>query len=532
MSRFSHGHFELQLSAYRATAQVSPYVRALGRAINAPVSVMPNSQVLKDLLGDLFSTLVQPDPKLEEIGKLPLRYAINRLLLEQVMKHNEFDSLHTQTVNNPLASAAAAINLWQNILESPLIEKIASSQSALENADGQAESHTSTLKRMTRDLPMLTRDKRNSNETYIAHLKSALESEKKSAEKYKKQVERGAKDIMKDILGQGLLGKLMSDSKETVDKAKEFADSWGLDQSDPTSLDVEKALALMDQGSFFIASMAKLLGRLKGVGLQSIEHAKTSFIGPPTQVSLTKNLMRVFPEQRAYLSPQANAFLRARQVVRLSRSGLLGWTPTVEGKHSGSFIVECDDSGSMSNERILIAKAICLGIARALKEDDDEHWERHYQIACFDTMVHQDQVITDQSSWQDHFNWAVRHNGGGTSFSAAFEDACIRIRMLEDSGIHGVDLLFLTDGEDELLPEFEREWLLVVKQYHARLHYVGIGDITNPRLRKLATTFVQVRNEGELETRAEEIVQRIVTSIIEAEQQYTQNEKEGERNER
>lgn len=255
---------------------------------------------------------------------------------------------------------------------------------------------------------------------------------------------------------------------EKAQEVRQVMMGYGLGPGSNVQGSAEEALKFLAAMSEDIARIAEIAGRIKGFAMTAIREA-VKFGPMTTHVGLTKDLMKVLPVERTYLSPKAPPVLRAMKVASLVTEGLPGWSPSGEGEKAGPFVGAVDFSPSMWGDRLIVAKGIALGLARAAQEQD-----REYILFCFASDESAISCVSSQDGWQAHLAWASAQTSGGTDFDMALTYACQKLAELSD--YERADLMFISDGEGHVSEENIEAWQRWRKEAGARLQYIPVGS--------------------------------------------------------
>ena len=142
-------------------------------------------------------------------------------------------------------------------------------------------------------------------------------------------------------------------------------------------------------------------------------------------------------------------------------------------KRRGDVVVLVDESGSMSGEAVLIAKAYAFALRLQLKQES-----RNCHIISFSAREDDMVEVPDNASAERVVQWLGRYIAGGTDFQKPLERA-MQINR---------DILMITDGEAPVDPSFRQDFLEWKRRTGNRLFLIRIGR--SPSLSDIADKVV------------------------------------------
>jgi uncharacterized protein with von Willebrand factor type A (vWA) domain len=326
-------------------------------------------------------------------------------------------------------------------------------------------------------------------------------------------------DMQGDALSRGMFTQIASEAMDKAGNTKAFLSSWSpASLDDPLSTErIEEMMKIVNSNLNALTGLSRMVGRLKGVAISSIEDTVNSHIGPPTGVGLTRDLTRTFPTEVYKLSKKAPPLVRAMQIGHWVSHGLLGWVPRSEGKYQGSFVAYVDTSSSMTDGEDLLtpAKAIAYSMAVAFNQNSME--KRPFVLRNFGSKREiSESMTTDRSSLSEVVKWAKEDFHSGTNFESPFNTSVEDIRYLaHDRGVQGIDFVFITDGWAEFEDYMYDKWKRKIEKFGTRLIFVRLGNYVNPLLEQKADLFVHI-DHNELLYNPERFIRSITTFVSQA----------------
>jgi uncharacterized protein with von Willebrand factor type A (vWA) domain len=227
------------------------------------------------------------------------------------------------------------------------------------------------------------------------------------------------------------------------------------------------ALSLPDAARRAAVELAKLYGRLREQAA-ALQAQQIDRVVLPTGITLGDDLLNQLPAEYAFLDDLDLELLWLSRYVDKSLMVYERQTVSKRKLARGDAVVLVDESGSMSGERVQLAKAFALLVKQTIEQDAS----RSCHLASFSTEIH---------PAHDILLWASQQLGGGTSFDMALQYALQVLAERENA-----DLVVVTDGEDNVSPDIaeailrnkqERGWrLFVVYIDNAPRSLAGLAD--------------------------------------------------------
>lgn len=479
--------------------------RALGRMIQATVDREPNSHAESDLVGDTFFSLWRYNTQTKE--EVPPDRMVNKTLVDWLLDTPDFQQAKSSSVGNLASSLVSSGLVWASITsEDALKDALAKQKEAekkQEKADEQYEEMANCLAKQDGDGAEKARQKGDQYQD--------------QANALGKQASEAVDKLKKNPLAQGMIKQIAKDAADKAEEVSGMMSGWGIDPGEISYADAKEIARLAMDVSSATAKIAELVGRFAKISAKTAERTKAGYTGAVSEPTLTNDIAHLFPTERAFLSRGAPPYMRAQAINRLfNGGGLLGWKPKFEAKRKGSFIAMIDRSGSMWGDTLDNAKAIALGIGRAVL-NDDSITDRKYLMAYFDTSVH-NIIVRDDDSWQRHIEWASVEASGGTSFSQALQYAIDQCWLFKNACIDGADILFITDGESKVDRDTEANLRDLREQIGTRLLVVLIGARGYGNLEGMADLVINIK-DGDFAMNAEKLVEQITEQIVKADMQ-------------
>lgn len=293
-------------------------------------------------------------------------------------------------------------------------------------------------------------------------------------------------DKLDDPISKYSFGQTAKEAQQHVKQLSNDLNSFGFGPGDPVRTNPGEAIALARKFGSKIARIANVIGRCRSIARKAKgDRVPNSPLS--TEIGYTRDLTKILPIDRLYLSRNAPAPLRAIHVAQWANSGLPGNIPTNEGKTHGAFVAAVDCSGSMAGEAEILAKGLALGVIQAATA---EHKARKWAAFQFSDSRRFPTVTSDQD-WRAVMQWLETFESGGTNIGTAIQRAIKLAKMLQAQG-ERPDVILLTDGHGTLSERARIEWLEFAEEHNARLFYVPIGASPQPDVLELAPIVIPV----------------------------------------
>lgn len=379
---------------------------------------------------ELFARLYNPQtPTMKEIDPA---YSWASQLHEIMSDMPEFAMLQQQTSGDADFAAKAAL-----VLSRSMIATIHSKKNHVPRGDVEAE-----LEELDRYLKSLEEMK----------LSGINVDHQVQRTKQKQKYLEGVLDrVSKDIDPSKVKGAVRKAVDKAVDDHKKYqqmmsAFSFGNHDLDLRSSGNEKAkrvVAKYLENNTYIQKIATLAGRLKKIAAKKQREKSHDAKHEVADIEQGADLSKLLPtEMLALCGDEVSQLLffkrwTERQILQYQLKGK-------EPKGRGALVVCIDESGSMSGDRDVYAKATMLSLLHIAIAQ-----KRTFVMIHFSGSIKHVSVIkkgaVDHDTLMQNLNY---FSGGGTNFNLPIMRACKMIADdAEDRDISKADIVFITDGE-------------------------------------------------------------------------------------
>lgn len=396
---------------------------------------------------DFYAGLFKQKPELNELANSPLQSAI-----KEVMGTQEWKNLREHTRLDEFGSSVGTASFSKSFIDN-LSQEIIDA----ENAVVEQSKAVSALREARR-----IKDK--------ALIKEMLELAKQKREAAKKAVSNAAQACGGDITQSVRIAgrNAANEASGATQESKDFACAWGDGGGFANHIPVSEQLALANKikENKTLRLLAKMVGRMKRLaqGFQAKKINKTP--EEIVDVETGNDLKRVLPAEMLFLTNPKTRMIFYKKYYEMS---LLQYKKTgVEKAGKGPIFLMTDESGSMSGNRIIWAKAVGLALAWIAQKQkrslilggfssSGQIWTKEYPGGIISP--------AEVEEYANHFY------DGGTDFEMALTRSIEDIK--KSKFMKKADLVFVSDGDcwcsESFVEEFKR------KKHDLGLRVISIG---------------------------------------------------------
>lgn len=384
---------------------------------------------------DLYYLFYKLDPKWANV-KVPAGMRIAKQALDNISNLREFNDLRGMTKFDPFASGLATRSMSKQMIN------------MLPKCGDKSE-----------------RDIQEEINVLLQLLKEHPESQEKIQDRIK-QLEQQAGNIaatsvkadsraLDPTAARQMARALLKNAINEVEAAQEALESlgYGSEQGmgEQLNLHAKMEMAKRLQTSSKLKEIAALAGRLSRIAKKKQMEKSTS--SELSDIEQGDALDRVLPSQLMLLKHRA--FKRQFFMGYIEKKLIQYKLQTKEPKGKGPIIVCVDGSGSMAGTREYSSKGIALALMEIAKEQGRDFAMIQFsgpgQIQDFVAKKGRCEMLDLFSELEFFFN-------GGTDFETPLKRS---IKLIEDSAFNNADIIFITDGEAGLTPQFMESYTKV-----------------------------------------------------------------------
>lgn len=439
----------------------------------------------RSMVFDLFASFFKLNVLLLPRAFDDERSTFGRIILEIVHSSATYKALRDETVLDGFRSAAATL-----ILGKELLEWIKSDEGFSKNTLLREWKISEALERQRDQTEQLkTWEEISKAESYDNASNDKLRDEKKKAGFRLKVVEGELKDLkseQKETLSkfdnkieqkvQSSLVLALDGVEQADDEMKAWGCSMGIRSESALGKKIDLASKLIKSEK--LRRLSNMVGSLKEEMFTSRRKVWSKTGSEVYNVSNGDDLGRVIPSQLLELS---HRYLRKDFMKRFVEEQLLQYHLKL-AKGRGPLVVCLDGSSSMSDDKEIWAKAVCLTLL-----DHAKRQRRKFRIIVFSSKGAPLRYFESRASasWgmaeSDIMELAEYFPGGGTDFEEPLDKAS---EFLNLSKFKRGDVVFITDGECDVNENWLPGFLELKHKLSFRIYSILI-DLTG---RESATT--------------------------------------------
>ena len=412
------------------------------------------------LLQDLFCLLFKTNVIFHKESEVLPSALLNETILNSIKQGSQYDFLREQTVLNEARAGLSTLLLGERLLGLIREEKIINrrdmrdlwniqKQEEIVNEGREEHEGADTIP----DEPLSEEGKKALNKA-----KQKLEAEVQGAEALLRQKTAQLKQDLKEIEAKAN-NRLQAEAirvAQQLEDASEEAETWGTtigtgQRSPPgAKLELGKRLA----GNEKLKKLARMVGRMKfhaaALRKKVFERANQEVL----EIESGDSIQRLLPHELMTLH---HPVLRKDFYRRLLDQELLQYSLRgAEEKGKGPMIVCLDGSSSMAGDKEIWSKAVTLTLV-----DIARRQRRLFRSICFSSADTPLQVLDlnprdrYELETKNVMDLAEYFPGGGTDFQRPLDAA---LECLKQAHFKKGDIVFITDGECEVSPEWSEEF--------------------------------------------------------------------------
>ncbi len=450
--------------------------------LEAIMKVMPDFTRARDILSDTvdtangvtadtFFSFFKGAPQNQKPENVRPDYLINAYVRDELQQMTEWEELRALgTIGDDVNSALAFVTMEKDL--EILFDKVKTEQELAKDM-AQKMQESSQLESEAKSIEDLLSEMEAQRDENGNLPDGVDDSELKAQQAQNQQAQQSldeAIDGLGDKLREGLESKgaaVKQQLREGLKKARDEAQTlqgmdqtWGTEPGAMQKMPAEKRLELAKRikDAPKLRRLAELVGPMKRVMFaeqrKQSDHARDEIFN----VEKGNDLSRVLPSMLVYFKHPTLKRLFQRNFAEKS---LLQYELRGTDKLGlGGIVCAVDNSGSMSGDREIWAKAVALSLMHLARQQDRSfkgiHFGSKNHIREYDFLKPEDFTM------EKIFEYAEYFEGGGTDFHTPLAAAVKHLREEFDATgvVHG-DILLITDGDapmdDKFLEDLHKE---------------------------------------------------------------------------
>lgn len=442
--------------------------------------VMPDFKRARDILADsvdtangatadTFFSFFKGLPQNMEADDVRPDYLINAFVRDELQQMSEWAELRALgTVGDDVNSALAFVTMEKDLeilfdkvkQEQKAAEELAEKMKEFSSVSDESESVEDLLEQMeqSRDEDGNLPSDMQGDHGDLTDKAQTLQDRKTTLEQ---EIENLGKDL-KDSL-EAKTPQMKQQLREGMKKARDEAQAlqgmdqtWGTEPGAMQKLPAEKRLELAKKikNAPKLKRLSELVGPMKRV--MFAEQRKQSDHARDEVYSVEKgaDISRVLASQLMYFKHPRLKRLFYRKLAE--RSLLQYELKGTDKLGMGGIVCAIDNSGSMSGDKEIWAKAVALSLMHLARQQDRTFKGIHFGSA--NEFKEFDFLKPEDFSMEKIFEFAEYFYGGGTDFYTPLACAVKHLRAeYEAEGVVHGDILLITDGDAPMNDEFLKE---------------------------------------------------------------------------
>jgi len=399
---------------------------------------------------DIYAGLYKPRPK--RIEEVPDNLEFQRAVMDEAEKLADWHELRKRTMLDEFASAIGTTGAGEKIREAipPEIEKEAKKvqdESSKQNACKEMLKEMHDARQAGGGSAGQTEEQKKQRGDAINKAREARREKKKAKQTLQEMMQKKKGEIRQAVRGA------CQEAKKEIERADSFCDGFMPEPGSMREISLKDKLEVMQKIQFndMLRQIAEKAGRFTRIALHTQETKTKHAVEEVVDIERGSDLGRVLPSE---LMLRSDPELETQFMRKFCDGELLQYKlDGMEKEGRGPLVVCVDNSGSMSGDRIVWAKAFALGLLTIAKKQ-----RRTFAIVNFSDSRSVNSYKFDPTNYGELLDGLLEfQGGGGTDFQAALNRALKIIR--EDAKMNKADIVFVTDGQCSVDASF-------LKKYH------------------------------------------------------------------
>lgn len=294
------------------------------------------------------------------------------------------------------------------------------------------------------------------------------------------------------------MSKIRQAARNACKKATEVADSHNSMMSafgqgnesgvrQTTSPGLKKELAEKLVNNDHLRKIAELAGRLKRIAIDK-QRSKTRYgTDEIADITVGNDLARLVP---AELMKLTHPVLKYEFFKRYLEKSLMQYQLRGREKEGrGPLIVCIDESGTMSGQRDVWAKAVAMALLTLAQRQ-----KRRYYMIHYDSNVTRTDEFYGKADPLEIIDAISHFTSGGTEFEEPLNMAFQMINRGKETGYKKADIVFITDGQATVSENFLKIFNMAKKAANFQVIGIVIDHYDDSTVRKFSDQVIHVRH--------------------------------------
>lgn len=405
-----------------------------------------------DLSRDVFQSFYSLMPRRNEEAALSVAARkFNAPILEHITKSEAYPTLKEVCEGRELPAYEAAsefVSAASDELDE-LMSRLGGGKDALHTLEKLEQGRETTAQRLSELLKQLDASRPDDPALKDEVIKAANEAESKGrqVEAVAKLIDSGALQSKQAV--EGIVHQAMSAASEKAEEARSIIGAWSNEpgnlQRTPTNL----ALLERVRANESLRDISRYLGRFREIFAQGKRNGYAYGRGEKYSLELGNDLSRALTSELAMLAAPETLPLFLRKYQRRQIKQYRRREPIYKG--AGDMICCLDESGSTAGECAAWGKAVAMTLLEIAESEGRKFALIHFSGPG---SIKTDLFLPKQTQMEDKLLAAETFLDGGTDFRTPLDEA---LRLMREEDFDNADIVFITDGECNLPPEYISE---------------------------------------------------------------------------
>lgn len=457
-----------------------------------------------DLSRDVFQSFYSLMPRRNEEAALSVAARkFNAPILEHITKSEAYPTLKEVCEGRELPAYEAAsefVSAASDELDE-LMSRLGGRKDALHTLEKLEQGRETAAQRLSELLKQLDASRPDDPALKDEVIKAANEAEGKGrqVEAVAKLIDSGALQSKQAV--EGIVHQAMSAASEKAEETRSIIAAWSNEPGNLQRTPMNLALLERVRANESLRDISRYLGRFREIFAQGKRNGYAYGRGEKYSLELGNDLSRALTSELAMLAAPETLPLFLRKYQRRQIKQYRRREPIYKG--AGDMICCLDESGSTAGECAAWGKAVAMTLLEIAESEGRKFALIHFSGPG---SIKTGLFLPKQAQMEDKLLAAETFLDGGTDFRTPLDEA---LRLMREEDFDNADIIFITDGECNLPPEYISE--LREEQSARRFTITGILlDQGNVGMDFSLKPFCQnIYRTSELT--GEQIVQKIVT---------------------
>lgn len=462
-NKYSYNCFDFIETDHEDYLDIVDFSVDMQKTIARGESLLPTFKYLHE---DIFMSLYQYDISVLPQEKMHIQSWMNRNILSKLINTPTFIALRKACRCDLFNAGIGTEIIGQQaieILEEELkkIEDFQKKKDALDKLIEQEE-QMDYLSEELDNLEELLDEMRmsgNENTAEYAELSEQYDGKNLSLQEARALAEQMAKDCEELVeTSDDLVDKFsvqmdnsIVDATSEVQQVSDYVQAWGLGEGSDIKVPFGLKRSALERirNSDYLKKFTDMIGKYKECAVAEQKKKVKNSAVEIKSVKVGDKIEDALPSDKLNL---CNNTTKKDFYRRMTQGQLMTYDKESQRqKNKGPIIVCIDQSGSMSGDKDMWAKALAVGILEVAQLQKREFACIPYDSRCRKTtIIHKDEISPDKI-----IGIAEEKATGGTDFEAPLKEAS---KLIEDSSFKEADVVFITDGDCSVSSDFKRKF--------------------------------------------------------------------------